>query len=100
MTLISIAKLYDLLSAKLGRDTAEHLTVYIEDKIKDEFTERLQLLATKEDLAITKDYMSREIYQLDIRISETKSELIKWMFLFWIAQVATTFGFLLLFIKK
>ena len=42
----------------------------------------LKILATKED------------------ISNTKAEMIKWMFLFWIGQIAVTFGFILLFIKK
>ncbi len=100
MTLLSITKIYDLLAIKLGRDTAEHLTVYIEDKIKDTLADRSQLLATKEDLAVVKDHFTKEINRLDVRISETKSELIQWMFLFWIAQVATTFGFIFIFIKK
>ena len=38
--------------------------------------------------------------QLDVKISENKSEIIKWMFIFWIGQVAVTFGLLILFMKK
>jgi hypothetical protein len=33
---ISITRLYDLLSIKVGKDTAETLTTYIEEKIKEE----------------------------------------------------------------
>jgi len=46
----------------------------VEDKTK--------ILATKADLA------------------ENKSELIKWMFIFWIGQVAATFGFIPLYLNR
>jgi hypothetical protein len=38
--------------------------------------------------------------KLSERISNTRNEMIKRMFLFWIGQVAVTFGFILLFLKK
>ncbi len=93
MSTISITKLYDLLTIKVGREAAENLTSFIEEKIKDEVENKSQMLATKDDL-------TKEISKLDIKISETKTETIKWMFIFWIAQVAATFGFILLFLKK
>lgn len=82
MSTVSITKLYDLLSAKVGKETAEDLTSYIEHIIKADLADKTSVLATKEALA------------------QTKSEVIKWMFLFWIGQLATTFGFILLFLKK
>lgn len=82
MSSVSITKLYDLLSFKIGKEPAEHLTSYIEEKIRDEINDRSQLLATKVDLA------------------NTKTDVIKWMFVFWISQIAATFGFILLFLKK
>lgn len=51
---ISITRLYDLLSVKVGKETAETLTTYIEEKIKDQFADNSKMLATKEDLANTK----------------------------------------------
>ena len=36
MSSISITKLYDLLSVKVGKETAENLTIFIEEKIKTE----------------------------------------------------------------
>lgn len=36
MSTISITKLYDLLTVKVGKETAENLTSYIEEKIKAE----------------------------------------------------------------
>jgi len=46
-------------------------------------------LATKDDVSLLRK-----------EIAQAKADLIKWMFLFWIGQVATTFGLVLLFLKK
>ena len=82
MITVSITKLYDLLTAKMGREAAENLTSYVEENIKDEFNNTSQMLATKEDLA------------------NTKADIIKWAFIFWLGQIGVTFGFILLFLKK
>ncbi len=82
MSSVSITKLYDLLSFKIGKEPAENLTSYIEEKIRDEFNDRFQYLVSKVDLA------------------NTKTDLIKWMFVFWVGQIAATFGFILLFLRK
>ena len=121
MNPLSLTKLYDLLTLKLGKDTAGHLTVYIEDKVRDEVGTRSMSLPAIEDLSKldtkidamgarldtrinsleTKiNAMALDILKLDTKISENKSELIKWMFLFWIAQAGTSFAFILLFIKR
>ena len=93
MNVISLSKLLNLLSSKLGFETAEGLTSYIELKINKEVNSKSLILATKEDL-------NKEISRLDVKITETRYDLIKWMFIFWIGQVAATFGFILLFLKK
>ena len=97
MNTISITKLYELLSAKVGREIAESLTSYIKEKIEEEVESKAQTLATKEDLAReianTKAELIREI-------ANTKAETIRWMFIFWVSQVFATFGFILLFLKK
>jgi len=82
MNVVSLTKLYELLSIKLGKETAENLTNFIEQKINQELADKGIILATKENL------------------SETKSKIIKWMFIFWVGQVAVTFGFILLYLKK
>ncbi len=89
MSVISITKLYELLSSKVGKETAENLTTFIEHKIKDELENKSQMLATKEDIS-----------NLHTKIEQSKAETIKWMFIFWIGQVVATFGFILLFLKK
>ena len=82
MSVISVTKLYDILSAKVGKEAAQNLTNFIEQKIVEEVESKMQMLATKVDVA------------------KAGADNIKWMFIFWIGQVAATFGFILLFLKK
>jgi len=122
MSSISITKLYDLLTAKVGRDTAENLTTFIEEKIKVELESQTSILATKADIHASILATKADIHALNLatkeeihalrmgtnnefgkvrqEISETKAELLKWMFIFWVGQVATTFGLIMLFLKK
>ena len=89
MSTVSLTRLYDLLSQKVGKETAENLTQYIESKIKEEVQDSSKLLATKQDVSDVRETMANH-----------KADLIKWMFAFWIGQVAVTFGFILLFLNK
>lgn len=86
MSTISLTKLYDLPTAKVGREAAENLTSYIEDKIKEEVESKAQMLATKEDIA-----------KLDTKISESKVDVIKWVFAFWITLALMIVG---LYLRK
>lgn len=38
--------------------------------------------------------------KIEAKIANAKTDIIRWMFIFWIGQVAVTFGFILLFLKK
>jgi hypothetical protein len=111
---LSITRLYDLLAAKLGKETAENLAIFIEEKITKELENKSQILATKGDLASLKEGFAnlKEDFallkgdfatlkgELKSEMAANKAETIKWMFLFWIGQVVATFGFILLFLKK
>ena len=55
--IISSTKLYQLLSEKTDKETAETLTSYIETKVKTEVKDKTSNLATKEDLARVKTDM-------------------------------------------
>ena len=78
---ITLTKLYDLLSTKLGKETAENLTNFIEAKINNELESKIKLLATKTD------------------IIESKNEIMKWIFISCVTQVTVTVGFILLYLK-
>ncbi len=73
---VTLTQLYAHLSEKLDKDTAETLTSYIEQKIENSSASNIRELATK-------DFVGKEI-------SNAKSDIIKWMFIFWIGQVAVT----------
>ena len=116
MSGVTITQLYDQLSSRLGTETAENLTSYMEKKIKEEVTDNLKILATKEDIATlasttkqdiaalalaTKQDIAtlalatkQEIAALALSTKEDKSNIIKWMFIFWIGQLAAIFGLL------
>jgi len=81
-TTVTITHLYQLLEPKIGKKEAETLTTYINEKIQEEIISETKLLATKEDLA------------------NTRADMIKWMFIFWVGQLAAMFGLLYFFLKK
>ena len=95
-------KLYDIARAKLqlNDDDAMEFVSSIHE-LNDHRFENL----------VTKEFLSEKINGIDQRftkvessintqIAETKSELIKWMFIFWIGQMTITTGIILLFIKN
>ncbi|MBI5098905.1 MAG: hypothetical protein HZB30_06665 [Nitrospirae bacterium] len=55
---------------------------YIETKVDKNFKEKKDILATKTDLA------------------NMKADIIKWMFIFWIGQLASLTAILQIFFKK
>lgn len=89
-------QLFRILKEKLGEKEAEALVDFVDAKLKENNDVNAKILVTKEDIASTKS----EIAATRTLIADTKAELIKWMFIFWIGQVAVTFGFILLFMKK
>jgi hypothetical protein len=83
------ARLYALLSDKLGADTTEAMFRYIDNIAERSVESKINSLATKDDIANVRK-----------EIGDAKAETIKWMFLFWIGQVGATLGIVFLFLKK
>ena len=83
------ARLYKLLSDKLGSDTTEAMFKYIDSKAERSVEATIKTLATKEDIANVRK-----------EASENKAETIKWMFIFWMGQVAATLAIIALYAKK
>jgi uncharacterized membrane protein len=76
MATITITRLHTLLANKLGNDTAENLTTYISETIKEEVKD-----ATSENA--TKDFVAKVV-------AESKMDMIKWfigIFLAWAAMI-------------
>lgn len=74
MKAISTIEMYNILKGKLGENEAKAQTEYVESKVERTFDKEKDVLSTKEDLA------------------NVKSDIIKWMYLFWIGQIAVTLG--------
>ena len=83
------ARLYKLLSDKLGNDTTEAMFKYIDSKTERSVEATIKTLATKDDIANVRK-----------EIGEAKADTIKWMFIFWVGQVGAMLIVALLFIKK
>ncbi len=83
------ARLYTLLSNKLGNDTTEAMFKYIDNKTERSVEATIKTLATKDDLAQVKYDLSKEI-----------SNSIKWMFIFWVGQIGAIGGVVMLLLNK
>ena len=70
--LVSAITLFNTLRAKLGEQEAQTVVEGIKQSVREEFETQKANLATKEDLA------------------NTKTDIIKWMFIFWIGQMTAT----------
>ncbi|HEY8930248.1 MAG TPA: hypothetical protein VIM55_13705 [Mucilaginibacter sp.] len=66
--------------------------------VKDELNRSIS--SVRDELFIIKAELKGDIAGVRKEISESKADTIKWMFLFWIGQVAATLAIVLLYIKK
>jgi len=78
---VSEIDLFEVLSQQLGAEKAKTLVHYVEAKVDKRLDEKTNIFATKEDIA-----------KLETRIAESKADLIKWMFVFWIGSVGVISG--------
>lgn len=82
-------ELYEILKEKVEEKEAKTLVEYIETKIDRKLEEKKDVLATKED-----------VNNLKLEIEKTRSDIIKWLFIFWAGQFASLIAVLQLFFKK
>jgi len=83
------ARLYQLLSEKLGNDTTEAMFKYIDNKTERSVEATIKSLATKDDIG-----------QLRKEIADSKADTIKWMFIFWAGQFSATIAAVVILLKK
>jgi len=57
-------------------------------------------LATKDDLANLRKELGTDIGNIRKELGEYRSDTMKWMFIFWVGQVAATLAIVFLFLKK
>ena len=83
------ARLYQLLTEKLGNDTTEAMFKYIDNKTERSVEATIKSLATKDDVG-----------QLRKEIADSKADTIKWMFIFWAGQFSATIAAVVILLKK
>ncbi len=81
MSTITITKLHALLSQKLGSETAENLTTFITEKIKEDVE-----YSTKE--IATKDFVAKEISHLETKMESGFKDQLKWIIILFIGLYA------------
>ena len=87
-------KAYEIFKNRFTEKEAEDLLNYFETKVNNVLEDKKDILATKEDVGVLK----QDISKLEVKMAENKSEMIKWMFIFWATQLAAIFAFLKFFI--
>lgn len=92
MAAVSTVRLYDTLKSHFGEADARQFIEHLGALTR----ETRGALVAKAALAELRANLEKQIANLRTEfktdIAEVKSDLIKWMFLFWIGQVAAVFG--------
>ena len=81
------------LREKLGEDATDALVRLINQAAKEQREESLQFLEEKFERRLTEEISGLKT-ELVTRIERTRSEMIRWMFIFWVGQVAVLTGIL------
>ena len=74
-------QLFQILKQRLGEQEAEALVSFVDSKIKETNENNLKIVATKEYIA-----------RLEIKLAENKSDIIKWVFSFFVAIMLAIIG--------
>lgn len=77
---ITDIQLFNALKKKLGEEEAEQLVSFVRASVKEEVSEQVPNIATK-------DFV-------EAKISEAKFQIILWAFVFWVTQLGAIFAFL------
>jgi hypothetical protein len=84
---ISDIQLFNALKNKLGDKEAEQLVTFVKSYVKEEISEQVPGIATK-------DFVNARISEVEVKIAETKFQLILWAFVFWATQLGAIFAFI------
>ena len=85
------------LQAALGHDATEDLVTWLEDDIRDtmraDFAELRQELHAgfsrmDERFHALETTLRADIHKVDLRVAETKADLMRWSFVFWVGAVS------------
>ncbi len=95
-------KVYDILKSRFSEQEASVVIEYVDEKVKNKIEDKAvfsQAIQSK-DLEVFRKEMGEKFAECNTKIAESKSEMIKWMFIFWMGQVAVTVGLVMIYLKK
>jgi hypothetical protein len=81
-------QVYELFKNRFSESEAKLIVAYFDEKAEEKYQQKKDILATKEDVGIVRK-----------EIAESKAELIKWSFIFWVGTVITVLGGLFAILK-
>ena len=98
--MVGTIKLFEILKTRFNDEEArfvveeiEKIEATVEAKVEKAFDQKKDVLATKADIANLRG-------ELKADIASTKAEIIKWMFIFWIGQLASFVAIAMLIFRK
>lgn len=101
MTASQSLKLYNIASKYFAnQDDASQFASEIESIVDNKFEEKKSVLATREFVKEEIAGVKKEISDLRKDNAESKADIIKWMFIFWIGQLGAMLAIILLFVKR
>ncbi len=71
-----------MLKPKLGENEARMFIQHFEESFEDQFAAKTGLLATKQDVLEVR-------LEIEVKMAQMETRIIRWMFIFWIGQIAT-----------
>lgn len=89
MALVDTLKIYEMLRPQFRDEPARVMSKVIEESLEDYERNKAEVLATKED-----------IRSPEIRMAEMRAEIVKWMFIFWVAQAGVMTGLFMVFLRR
>ncbi len=84
-----------VLREKLGEDGTDSLVELI-NKVEEKGKEDVLVFVEEK----FEKRLAVEMSKVNERVSETKAEMIRWMFIFWVGQIGVMIGLLFAFFKK
>ena len=105
-------QLFQLLKSKIGDRESDALITYVDNTINDNnrnlhekmlgsFATKLELFATKaelkEEIGNVREDLAKAKGELEVKISDVKSDVLRWMFAFFITMILAILG---LYLKK
>ncbi len=92
-------EVYEILKNRFSEKEAVKVIEFFETKAEEKISQKKDVFMTKEDKVdfILKLASNKE--ELVTRIETSKTDSIKWMFIFWIGQLAATAGILFAFLN-